>query len=69
MTYATHSKSFLRPHRSILALIRLALAVRRERKALVELDQHLLNDLGLDRQTAISEARRKLWDVPHHWRV
>jgi len=69
MTYTTHSTSFLRRRRSPLTLIRLALAVRRERKALVSLDQHLLRDLGLDRETAIAEARRKLWDVPHHWRV
>jgi uncharacterized protein YjiS (DUF1127 family) len=27
-----------------------------------------LRDLGLDRETALREARRSFWDVPHHWR-
>lgn len=51
------------------AWMRLALAVRKERKQLTRLDEHELRDLGLDKPTALAEAKRGLWDVPHHWRV
>jgi uncharacterized protein YjiS (DUF1127 family) len=51
------------------AWLKLALAVRNERKQLTRLDADQLRDLGLDKPTALSEAKRRLWDVPHHWRV
>ena len=34
---------------------------RRTRLALSRLDAHLLKDVGLDRRTALTEARRKFW--------
>ncbi|SFE07345.1 DUF1127 domain-containing protein [Roseivivax sediminis] len=34
---------------------------RRTRRALADLDDHLLSDIGLDRWTAQAEARRKFW--------
>ena len=68
MTYLSQTTPYRRRFR-LFAALQLALAVRRERKALLKLDAHLLRDLGLDRETAISEAKRALWDVPHHWRV
>ncbi|SPF80448.1 DUF1127 domain-containing protein [Pseudoprimorskyibacter insulae] len=33
----------------------------RTRKHLVNLDPHLLKDVGLDRHAALTEARRKFW--------
>lgn len=33
----------------------------RTRRALAQLDEHLLRDVGLDRRTAYIEARRKFW--------
>ena len=36
---------------------------RRTRIHLTYLDDHLLRDVGLDRSTAYSEARRKFWLV------
>ena len=33
------------------------------RQGLLDLDDHLLNDIGLDRAAALAEARRAPWDV------
>ena len=44
-----------------------AFSVRKQRKSLSNLDPHLLNDIGLTRETAEREVKRKLWDVPQHW--
>ncbi|MCT4553581.1 MAG: DUF1127 domain-containing protein [Pelagimonas sp.] len=34
---------------------------RRTRRALAQLDDHLLRDVGLERGVALREARRKFW--------
>lgn len=47
--------------------IRDALALRRQRVALLSLDDRALADIGLDRDLAAAEAARPLWDVPAHW--
>ncbi len=44
------------------------LSLYRQRKALANLDDHLLRDLGLTREEALREADRPLWDAPSHWR-
>lgn len=44
-----------------------AIAARRERARLAELDDHLLQDLGLSYREALYEARKPVWDVPAHW--
>ena len=51
------------------AWMKLMVAVRKERRQLALLDEYQLKDLGLDKPMALSEAKRRLWDVPHHWRV
>lgn len=43
-------------------------AVRRQRRALLRLDDALLRDIGLDAQSVHEEASRPIWDVPRHWR-
>ena len=43
-------------------------ALRRQRKALVRLDDTALRDMGLSRSDAQIEARRAAWDVPANWR-
>ena len=45
-----------------------ALAINRQRRALADLDDSMLEDLGLTRSEAEAEARRRTWDVPAHWR-
>ncbi|MFZ5710715.1 MAG: DUF1127 domain-containing protein [Pseudomonadota bacterium] len=52
----------------VFAGLFLALSAARQRRRLGQLDDHLLNDIGLDRPTAEAEAARPLWDVPSHWR-
>ena len=45
-----------------------AAALRRQRRALRRLDDHLLRDIGLTRHEAEAEAAAPAWDVPPHWR-
>ncbi len=42
-------------------------AVKRQRRNLARLDDHLLNDIGLSRHEAHTEAAKPAWDVPSHW--
>jgi hypothetical protein len=39
-----------------------------ERRALRDLDPHLLADIGITRDEAVAEASRPIWDVPDRWR-
>jgi uncharacterized protein YjiS (DUF1127 family) len=34
---------------------------QRQRRALLDLDDHLLNDIGVSRRAAIEEARKPFW--------
>lgn len=43
-------------------LVRLCWTRRSERLQLAELDERLLRDIGIDRQTAMREAERPFWD-------
>lgn len=43
------------------------LELRRERKALADLDDYLLDDIGVTRNEALREARKPFWDAPSHW--
>ncbi len=54
--------------KGLIARILDALALTRQRRALAELDDALLADLGLTREEAEAEARRSGWDAPPHWR-
>ena len=38
--------------------------IRRERQQLLDLDEHMLRDVGLTRAQARQEASRPFWDVP-----
>lgn len=52
----------------LLARVRAALALRRQRHHLPDLSDHLLDDIGITREMAEREASRPIWDVPHTWR-
>jgi len=41
-----------------------ALQVAGERRALAHLDARMLNDIGVNEDTAAREAARPIWDVP-----
>lgn len=43
-------------------------SLMRERRALARLDAHMLEDIGLTREQAMTEAARPAWDVPSNWR-
>jgi uncharacterized protein YjiS (DUF1127 family) len=43
------------------------LTLWRQRRQLAQLDSARLDDLGLSRRDALSEAARKPWDVPNRW--
>jgi len=44
-----------------------AFFARKSRRALAELDDNLLRDIGLTREDAQSEAAKPIWNVPCHW--
>jgi uncharacterized protein YjiS (DUF1127 family) len=69
MTYIAHSTCH-RPaaRRNWLQSIVHAFAVARQRRALKELDDSALSDIGISRQEADVEARRPIWDAPSTWR-
>ncbi len=45
------------------------LAFWRSRKALSDLDETLLADVGLSRDDVRHEMHRSPWDVPSNWRI
>lgn len=55
-----HHRKALNPLRWLVS----ALAARRQRLHLEDLDAHLLEDIGIDRMTARMEASRPFWDMP-----
>ena len=44
-------------------------ALWRQRRRLATLDDHLLDDIGVTRGEAETEARRPVWDAPRTWRA
>lgn len=53
----------------LMARLRTAFAVRRQRSHLARLEQHELRDIGLSEEAAAAEAHRPFWDVPERWRL
>ncbi|GHC49131.1 DUF1127 domain-containing protein [Neogemmobacter tilapiae] len=43
-------------------------SLRRQRQHLLELDAHLLADIGVTAQAAQAEADRPFWDAPESWK-
>jgi len=50
---------------TLLQWLNAARAVARQRRALRQLDQHGLRDIGLSAKAAEKEANRPLWDLPN----
>lgn len=63
---ARHSLKNGRP--GLFTRISLALSTRRERQALLRLDDAMLRDIGLSREEALAESARPIWDAPANWR-
>lgn len=47
--------------------LRRSLALWRQRRALAQLDDDALHDIGVSRAEARREARRPVWEVPDYW--
>ncbi len=54
----------IRPRRRLRLPLAEWIAVAQERRALARLDRRGLADIGLDRASALREARRPFWDLP-----
>lgn len=52
----------------LLQQVTLWLEVRRQRRQLMSMSDHMLHDLGLSRADAEGEAMRPFWDLPERWR-
>lgn len=66
---------FSRPASAPLSLPRLSarrafslLGLSRSRRALRDLDDRMLKDIGVSRHAAETESQRPVWDVPAGWR-
>ncbi len=44
------------------------LSLSRQRRALARLDDRALDDIGITRSEAQTEAARPIWDAPSNWR-
>ncbi len=53
----------------LLSAARTAIGVWRQRRSLARLDATRLEDVGLTRAEAETEAGRPIWDVPANWRA
>jgi uncharacterized protein YjiS (DUF1127 family) len=53
--------------RSLFARLLETLALHRQRQHLAQLDDAMLDDIGLTREAAQREAQRPIWDAPGHW--
>lgn len=65
--FSAAALSRLSPAR-VLSRLAGAAAVSRQRRALRDLDEAILRDIGLTRDEALREAARPFWDAPVHWR-
>lgn len=45
-----------------------AFSAWRQRHALEQLDDHMLDDIGLTRRQVVTETNKPIWDIPAHWR-
>ncbi len=43
------------------------LSLQRQRRSLAQLDDRALEDIGITREQAKTEASRHIWDAPDYW--
>lgn len=71
MTHTTTHQTACLPTKSrqagFFAVLGKMIAFTRQRRALGNLDDHLLSDIGVSRHQAQTEAKRPVWDVPGIW--
>lgn len=59
--------TFFNVLRKLFITVQRSAALARQRKALQNLDDDALRDIGLSRSEAEAEAERPIWDAPDHW--
>ena len=67
MAFLSVTRSRACPHTRRRTSLLDLLALGRQRRKLSRLDDAALRDMGLTRKEAREEAKRPVWDVPHHW--
>ncbi len=69
MTVMTRNQiaAFRAPWRWLWTSLARADGVYRQRQALAKMTDHMLDDIGISRTEALTEAAKPLWDVPQHW--
>ncbi len=68
MTVITSSRSAARSSARRTTTLGRLFGIWRQRQALRRLDADALQDIGISRADAETEARRPFWDAPHTWR-
>ncbi len=68
MTQVALNRTCTRQKRSITGWIRTAISLQRQRNQLARLDSRALEDIGVTRSEAETEARRPVWDAPRFWK-
>ncbi|NRB17329.1 MAG: DUF1127 domain-containing protein [Rhodobacteraceae bacterium] len=68
MTYISQTCATAPSRPSLIAGLTERLAVWKQRRTLKALDDSALDDIGLSRRQANTEARRSFWDAPNSWR-
>lgn len=65
----THQSALpLRGNRpSLMARVFNAFSLQRQRNRLADLDDAILDDIGITRGQALKESARPFWDAPDHW--
>lgn len=56
------------PRRFVRCSLPAFLALRRSRRALSNLSEAQLRDVGISHKEAQAEAARPIWDAPAHWK-
>jgi uncharacterized protein YjiS (DUF1127 family) len=64
---ATGLTGLLAPVVTVLGMIADAAELARQRRALRNLDDRLLGDIGLDRAGVARELSKTRWNAPSHW--
>jgi len=67
MTYINTSCAAAASRPSVLSGLTARFAVWHQRRALKALGVHALEDIGVTRAEAETEARRSFWDAPDTW--
>ncbi|MCV2874492.1 DUF1127 domain-containing protein [Defluviimonas sp. WL0050] len=62
------SRSHIATRPGLISKLRAMVSLRRQRRDLHALSDHLLDDIGVTAADARREAERPVWDVPTHWK-